>query len=66
MNYILDVDLEIRTRAGHHIHFAVDVRDSWLVHWHSPVNAFRSSYGVERTEGSSYRLLLLLNKNRWS
>jgi len=27
MNYILAVKLGIRTRAGHHIHIAVDVRD---------------------------------------
>jgi len=27
MNYILAVKLEIRTRDGHHIHVARDVRD---------------------------------------
>jgi hypothetical protein len=34
----------------------------WLAHWHSPINAFCSPYGVDRTEGSSYQLLLLLKK----
>ena len=33
-----------------------------LAHWHPPVIALRSLCGVERREGSSYRLLLLCNK----
>jgi len=30
MNYILAVELEIRTRAGHHIHVEVDVHNIYL------------------------------------
>jgi hypothetical protein len=35
---------------------------AWLAHWYAPINAFRNPYGVERTEGSSYRLLHLFHK----
>jgi hypothetical protein len=38
---------------------------TWLVHWRQPINTVRILYGVEITEGSSYRLLLLFNKKRW-
>jgi hypothetical protein len=58
MKYILVVKLKIRTKTGHHIHVAVDVCDRWLAHWYSPINTFPSPYGVEKTEGSSYGLLL--------
>jgi hypothetical protein len=34
----------------------------WLAHWHLSINALCSPCGVERTEGSSYCLLLLLTK----
>ena len=32
----------------------------WLAYWHAPISAFCSPCGLERTEGSSYRLLLSL------
>ena len=65
MNYIVAVKFGIKTTAGHHIHVGVIYTIfTRLAHWHSPINAFRSPYGVERTDGSSYRLLLLFNKNR--
>ena len=48
MNYILAVNYEIRTTAGHHIHIAVDVRDIYV----AGSLAFRSPFSVERTEGS--------------
>ena len=35
---------------------------TWLAHWHSQIHAFRSPCGVERTERSSYGLVLLFNK----
>jgi hypothetical protein len=66
MNYILAVKLEIRARAGHHNYVAIDVRDIYFAGSLALTNqAFCSPYGVERTIGSSYRLLLLFNKNRW-
>ena len=30
MNYIMAVKLGFRTRAGHHIHVAVDIRDIYV------------------------------------
>jgi len=50
-----------QTRAVRHIHVALMFAIfTWLAHWHSPINAFPVPM-----DGSSYRLLLLFNKNIW-